>query len=71
MNFFKAAYFLGCILFFAGMLWIFLPHTSHNLITQEDGTEHYIHLVQGALSAASGAILLILSEKIKKKAKRL
>lgn len=62
MNF-KVIYNIGSIILFLGMLWSFLPHAYHSLITQEDETEHYIHLLEGVIGIVLGLIIMIWSNR--------
>ena len=61
-------YNIGSFILFIGLLWMFLPHTAHELILNEiEESEHYIHLIEGLILTLSGLGLMILSQKYNKK----
>jgi len=80
----KTIYYIGAVLLFIGLLWVFLPHASHAQVTEtltghgeeEEETEHYIHLLQGLIAIIAGLILMFYTEdrtntKFKQTTKRL
>ncbi len=54
---------------------MFLPHTAHNaIITEEEETEHYEHIIQGLIPTLLALIGMVWNEKHsvqKKQAKHL
>ncbi len=71
----KKLYWICTIVLFLGLLWMFLPHTAHNaIITEEEETEHYEHIIQGLIPTLLALIGMVWNEKHsvqKKQAKHL
>jgi hypothetical protein len=61
----KKLYWICTIVLFLGLLWMFLPHATHSVITgkAEEETEHYVHLIEGAIPTIISLILMIWNEK--------
>ena len=57
----RIIYFVGSVILFLGLLWMFLPHAFHNVITEEDETEHYVHLIQGLIITILGLFIMIIT----------
>lgn len=55
------------IISFLGLAWMMLPHAYHNLVTQEDETEHFIHLFQGLFIFLIGLALMLWSNRLEKR----
>lgn len=53
-------YWIGTLVLFLGLFWMFLPHAAHGAVTgeAEQETEHYIHLIQGLLGTLIGLGIL-------------
>ena len=65
----KYAYYLGCILLFLGLLWMFLPHATHHLIEipSAENQEHIADIFEGLASVLAGLGFILLSEKYSEK----
>ena len=60
----KLLYAAGTVLLFLGLFWMFLPHAAHELIIdQEEETEHYVHLLQGAIMTVFALVVMVISSK--------
>lgn len=61
----KKVYWICTIILFLGLLWMFLPHAAHGVITgdAEEETEHYEHMIQGLIATVLALVGMIWNEK--------
>ena len=57
-------YWLGTFILFLGLLWMFLPHTTHHLILNEhEESSHLFHTMEGGFIAVIGIMVMVFSSK--------
>lgn len=78
MSKFKIVYFIGCVLLFIGLLWLFLPHVAHSNISEEisqsdesDEGNHFENIIYGLISTLTGLSLLGASGRFEEEKKGL
>ncbi len=57
-------YLLGTLLLFLSLLWLFLPHTAHEVITENHEESHLFHTVQGIGVVIASLFLMVLSNRL-------
>lgn len=62
----KILYFSGSLFLFLGLLWMFLPRAYHSLLTKKSAISHLTHILQGAIVAVLGLVLIAYSNKKEK-----
>ncbi len=66
----KYLYYFGTLLLFLGLLWMFLPHTAHDIILNEsEQSSHLFHTFEGAFIAIVGIVIMVISNKLENKNK--
>ena len=65
----KLIYILGSIVLFLGLIWMLLPHATHEQIAESiietEGFEvsHILHTLEGLIATILGLILMVYTEK--------
>ena len=70
---FNIVYVIGVIFLFFGLLWMFLPHLTHEAVLSKlgqselEGESHFEHTFQGLVGTLIGLGLLMYDERKQKK----
>ena len=60
----KTIYILGSILLFLGLLWMFLPHTTHQvMLNEEEEISPILHILEGVVVAILGLGIMLYGKK--------
>lgn len=63
-------YNLGALILFLGLLWMFLPHATHESIldqVEQEGASHLSHTIHGAIAAVIGLVIMGIANHIQDK----
>ena len=58
-------YSCGVVFLFLGLLWMFLPHTAHTMITGEEEALHIVHTLEGFVLVVIGLGIMVYTDKKK------